>query len=238
MPIKTAATNQSISTDNDSSSSSSSSSTAVTGDSGEITSPVTPPSARARGSDDRPKRKKMLSFVPKAEKSAIDSTAANRVRQGSHEESRRSQKARDGDGKDVFRAHASEVVQLTLTTAEDYDDAPKKRDEFLYDMDDLDEESQEGTISQKYDDDLQIIRATNKYYFFTGLLVVVMCCLVGVVVGWPTHLDESDSIFSKRPCDVYDQDYCVVRLLVLLLLGVWMIVVVLSVVVGMRREVV
>ena len=131
MPIKTAATNQSISTDNDSSSSSSN--TAVTGDSGEVTSPVTPPSARARGSDDRPKRKKMLSFVPKAEKSAIDSTAANRVRQGSHEESLRSQKARDGDGEDVFRAHASEAVQLTLTTAEDDNDAPKKRDEFLYD---------------------------------------------------------------------------------------------------------
>eukprot|EP00985_Skeletonema_marinoi_P016100 scaffold8559_cov135-Skeletonema_marinoi.AAC.8 len=222
---KTAATNQSISA-------------AVAGDSGEVTSPVTPPSAR--GSDDRPKRKKMLSFVPKAETSAIDSTAANRVHQGSHEESLRSQKARDGDGKDIFRAHASEVVQLTLTTAEDDNDndAPKKSDEFLYDGDDLDEESQEGTISQKYDDDSHIIRATKKDYFFTGLLVFVMCCLVGVVVGWPTRLDESDSIFSKTPCDVYDQDYCFVRLLVLVLLGVWMIVVVLSVVVGMRREVV
>jgi len=232
---KTAATNRSISTNNNNNNSSSSSNTAVTGDSGDVTSPNTPPSARARGSDDRPKRKKMLSFVPKAEKSAIDSTAANRVRQGSHEKSRRSQKARDGDGEDVFRAHASEAVQLTLTTAEDDNDAPKKRDEFLYDGGDLDEESQEGTISLKYDDD-----SHKKDYFFTGLLVfvMVMCCLVGVVVGWPTHLDESDSIFSKTPCDVYDQDYCFVRLLVLVLLGVWMIVVVLSVVVGMRREVV
>jgi Na+/H+ antiporter NhaD/arsenite permease-like protein len=42
-----------------------------------------------------------------------------------------------------------------------------------------------------------------------------MAALVGVVVGWDTHLDESDSIFGpvglacKTPCrgDVYDQDY-------------------------------
>ena len=42
-----------------------------------------------------------------------------------------------------------------------------------------------------------------------------MSALVGVVVGWPTHLDESDSIFGpvglacKTPCrgDLYDQDY-------------------------------
>lgn len=67
---------------------------------------------------------------------------------------------------------------------------------------------------EKYDDS-HIIKATRKDYFFTGLLFCVMAALVGVVVGWDTHLDESDSIFGpvglacKTPCrgDIYDQDY-------------------------------
>jgi len=114
------------------------------------------------------------------------------------------------DGEDVL--HASEAIPLT--TADD--DKPKKRDEFIDDGDNLDEDSHDvPIISQKHDDGSHIIRAKKKDYFFTGFLVVVMSCLVGVVVGWPTHLDESDSIFGpvgiacKTPCrgDVYDQNY-------------------------------
>lgn len=64
-------------------------------------------------------------------------------------------------------------------------------------------------------DDSHIIRATRKDYFFTGMLFLVMTALTGVVLGWHTHLDESDSIFGpvglacKTPCrgDIYDQDY-------------------------------
>lgn len=78
---------------------------------------------------------------------------------------------------------------------------------------DLSEGSQED-VAEKFDDS-HIIRATRKDYFFTGLLFCVMAALVGVVVGWETHLDESDSIFGpvglacKTPCrgDLYDQDY-------------------------------
>lgn len=111
------------------------------------------------------------------------------------------------DGKDVV--HASEAIPLTTAA----DDVSKKRDTFYDDIEGLDEDSQDGTTSLKHDD--HIIRATKKDYFFAGFLFVVMCCLVGVVVGWPTHLDESDSIFGpvglacKTPCrgDIYDQDY-------------------------------
>ena len=110
--------------------------------------------------------------------------------------------------KDVV--HASEAIPVT--TADDH--LPKKRDDFNDDVEGSDEDSQDGTTSLKYDH-THIIRATKKDYFFTGFLFVVMCCLVGVVVGWPTHLDESDSIFGpvglacKTPCrgDVFDQDY-------------------------------
>lgn len=114
------------------------------------------------------------------------------------------------DGKDVV--HASEAIPLFVAD----DDVPKKRDEFNDDIEGLDEDSQDDTTSLKHHDDhSHIIRATKKDYFFTGFLFVVMCCLVGVVVGWSTHLDESDSIFGpvglacKTPCrgDVYDQDY-------------------------------
>eukprot|EP00984_Skeletonema_dohrnii_P032675 scaffold27201_cov50-Skeletonema_dohrnii-CCMP3373.AAC.1 len=82
---KTAATNQSISTD--------SSNTAVAGDSGEVTSSPQPSSPRGG------RRKKMLSFEPNADFFVIDSTATTsqqttsgggtRVRRGSHENSRR-----------------------------------------------------------------------------------------------------------------------------------------------------
>lgn len=77
------------------------------------------------------------------------------------------------------------------------------------------EEDIEGAdLLEKYDDS-HIIRATRKDYFYTGILFCVMAALVGVVVGWDTHLDESDSIFGpvglacKTPCrgDIYDQDY-------------------------------
>ncbi len=114
------------------------------------------------------------------------------------------------DGKDVV--HASEAI--ALTAADDY--ASKERDEFNDDIEGLDEDNQDGNLSLKHHDDhAHIIRATKKDYFFAGFLFVVMCCLVGVVVGWPTHLDESDSIFGpvglacKTPCrgDIYDQDY-------------------------------
>lgn len=64
-------------------------------------------------------------------------------------------------------------------------------------------------------DHSHVIRATRKDYFFTGMLFLVMTALTGVVLGWHTHLDESDSIFGpvglacKTPCrgDIYDQDY-------------------------------
>eukprot|EP00986_Skeletonema_menzelii_P002786 scaffold798_cov215-Skeletonema_menzelii.AAC.4 len=113
--------------------------------------------------------------------------------------------------KDEDVLHASEAIPLTTGDA----DVPKKSDDFNDNVEDLDENSQDETISLKHEDDSHIIRATKKDYFFTGFLFVVMCCLVGVVVGWPTHLDESDSIFGpvglacKTPCrgDVYDQDY-------------------------------
>jgi len=109
---------------------------------------------------------------------------------------------------------ASEAIPLT--TAKDELSGKKKGDEFIDNGDDVDKDSEDGSIvAQKHYDDSHIIRATRKDYFFTGFLVVVMSALVGVVVGWPTHLDESDSIFGpvglacKTPCrgDVYDQDY-------------------------------
>lgn len=80
----------------------------------------------------------------------------------------------------------------------------------------LEEEVEDETadLIEKFDDS-HIIRATRKDYFFTGMLFLVMSALVGVVLGWHTHLDESDSIFGpvglacKTPCrgDIYDQDY-------------------------------
>lgn len=112
---------------------------------------------------------------------------------------------------------ASEAVPLTaIATAPDNDtpsDKKQHEDEFIEDGEedvDVDNES----ILQKQSDS-HIIQATKKDYFFTGFLVIVMAALVGVVVGWPTHLDESDSIFGpvglacKTPCrgDIYDQDY-------------------------------
>jgi hypothetical protein len=119
---------------------------------------------------------------------------------------------KDKDGTDVM--DASEAIPLT--TAKDEPSEKKKGDEFIDNGHDVDADSQDGTFdTPKHYDDSHIIRATRKDYFFTGFLIVVMSALVGVVVGWRTHLDESDSIFGpvglacKTPCrgDVYDQDY-------------------------------
>ena len=99
----------------------------------------------------------------------------------------------DKDGTDVL--DASEAIPLT--TAGDESSEKKKSDEFIDNGDDVDEDRQDETISsQKHYDDSHIIRATKKDYVFTAFLVVVMSALVGVVVGWPTHLDESDNIYG------------------------------------------
>jgi len=106
-------------------------------------------------------------------------------------------------------AHTSiaEAVPLTKgNVAQDGDKQIEGSDEFHEDESlDLEEEF----------DDSHIIRATRKDYFFTGILVCLMAALVGVAVGWHTHLDETDAIFGpvglacKTPCrgDIYDQDY-------------------------------
>jgi hypothetical protein len=102
---------------------------------------------------------------------------------------------------------ASEAVPLTGTTSVS---SPQK------DADTSEEFEDEESVDliEKYDDS-HIIRATRKDYFYTAILFAVMSTLVGVVVGWHTRLDESDSIFGpvglacKTPCrgDIYDQDY-------------------------------
>ena len=90
---------------------------------------------------------------------------------------------------------ASEAVPLTAAKSEDEeeeDDTPssssdkKQHDDFI---EDGEEDDDEVDLPKQYDDS-HIIRATKKDYFFTGFLIVVMASLVGVVVGWPTHLDE------------------------------------------------
>ena len=106
----------------------------------------------------------------------------------------------DKDDKDGTILDASEAVPLTAAKSEDdeeEDDTPSSSDKKQHDdfIEDGEEDDDEVDLQKQYDDS-HIIRATKKDYFFTGFLIVVMASLVGVVVGWPTHLDESDSIFG------------------------------------------
>ena len=101
---------------------------------------------------------------------------------------------------------------ITAVQGADDEESPSKDAEANDHEDEVDGE--EVDLIDKFDDS-HIIRATRKDYFFTGMLFLVMSALVGVVLGWHTHLDESDSIFGpvglacKTPCrgDIYDQDY-------------------------------
>lgn len=100
---------------------------------------------------------------------------------------------------------------ITAVQEED-EEVPSKDADAIENEDEVDGEDVD--LIDKFDDS-HIIRATRKDYFFTGMLFLVMSALVGVVLGWHTHLDESDSIFGpvglacKTPCrgDIYDQDY-------------------------------
>eukprot|EP00804_Cyclotella_cryptica_P025859 CCRYP_002718-RA/>CCRYP_002718-RA protein AED:0.05 eAED:0.05 QI:184/1/1/1/0.85/0.87/8/1136/994 len=113
----------------------------------------------------------------------------------------------------VVAAEAEKAIALTNFSS-GKDDSPQK------DVDDTfghgyDEDAAScDDLIEKFDDS-HIIRATRKDYFYTGILFIVMCAFVGVILGWDTHLDESDSIFGpvglacRTPCrgDLYDQDY-------------------------------
>jgi hypothetical protein len=121
----------------------------------------------------------------------------------------------EGD-KDVAIGTASDAVPLR-ENADESSNEKQHRDEFTDNAENSDSQDDNDSGTQKEHDggSLNIIKATKKDYFYTGVLVVVMAAFVGVVVGWPTHLDETDSIFGpvglacKTPCrgDVYDQNY-------------------------------
>jgi hypothetical protein len=81
-------------------------------------------------------------------------------------------------------------TEVVMTTDGEMGESPVKEE---YEEEAADDEAAE--LLEKFDDS-HIIRATKKDYFFTAMLFLVMSALVGVVWGWHTHLDESDSIFG------------------------------------------
>jgi hypothetical protein len=94
----------------------------------------------------------------------------------------------------VVAGEVEKAIALTDNSS-GKDDLPEKEDDDKFGHGYDEDAAGCDDLIEKFDNS-HIIRATRKDYFYTVILFLVMCAFVGVILGWDTHLDESDSIFG------------------------------------------